>query len=212
MKQPVSQVFAHHAAMATPQPPEVSFGGDGFGFDDFLDMINPLQHLPVIGTLYRALTGDEISGEARLVGGGVFGGPVGLALAAADLVFEDLTGDNFGDTVMAAVFGPGADEDMAVAQADEAALEPAAPPPQASAAPIPLLGGRPASAPGVPELSAEAFAALVAAIEPPRPAPDANAAAPPASPDVQSAADAYAAALGAMERNLARYQAQARGR
>jgi hypothetical protein len=40
------------------------FGEDGFGFDDFLDIINPLQHLPPISLVYRELTGDEISAMA----------------------------------------------------------------------------------------------------------------------------------------------------
>ena len=29
-----------------------------FSFHDLLDIVNPLQHLPVIGTIYRAITGD----------------------------------------------------------------------------------------------------------------------------------------------------------
>ncbi|MDP6473864.1 MAG: hypothetical protein QF894_03030 [Alphaproteobacteria bacterium] len=36
------------------------FGADGFGFDDFLDLINPLQHIPIISTIYREITGDTI--------------------------------------------------------------------------------------------------------------------------------------------------------
>ncbi len=32
-----------------------------FSFDDFLDIINPLQHLPVISTIYRAITHDTIN-------------------------------------------------------------------------------------------------------------------------------------------------------
>ncbi|MBT5013959.1 MAG: hypothetical protein HON02_05865, partial [Rhodospirillaceae bacterium] len=36
-----------------------AFGADGFTFLDFLDIINPLQHIPVVGSLYRDMTGDE---------------------------------------------------------------------------------------------------------------------------------------------------------
>ena len=37
------------------------WGEDGFSFGDILDFLNPLQNLPVVGSLYRAVTGDEIS-------------------------------------------------------------------------------------------------------------------------------------------------------
>ena len=36
------------------------FGKDGFTLGDFLDIINPLQHIPVVSTVYRAITGDKI--------------------------------------------------------------------------------------------------------------------------------------------------------
>src|SRR3546814_6236130 len=43
-------------------------------FGDFLDIINPLQHIPLVSTLYRAITGDEISPHARILGATLFGG------------------------------------------------------------------------------------------------------------------------------------------
>jgi len=47
--------------------------GEGF-FSTLLDVINPLQHIPLVSTLYREITGDEISPSARILGGGLFGG------------------------------------------------------------------------------------------------------------------------------------------
>ena len=47
---------------------------EGFGFLDVLDMINPLQHLPIVSTIYRNLTGDTIKPVAQVVGGAAFGG------------------------------------------------------------------------------------------------------------------------------------------
>ena len=44
------------------------FGQDGFTFFDFLDIINPLQHIPVISTIYRSLTGDKIDPGSRIAG------------------------------------------------------------------------------------------------------------------------------------------------
>ena len=35
------------------------WGEDGFDFWDVLDVINPLQHIPFVNTLYREMTGDE---------------------------------------------------------------------------------------------------------------------------------------------------------
>jgi hypothetical protein len=39
-------------------------------FSTLLDIINPLQHIPLVSKLYREWTGDEINSPARMVGGG----------------------------------------------------------------------------------------------------------------------------------------------
>jgi len=78
------------------------FGADGLTFTDVLDIINPLQHLPVISTFYRALTGDEISPGSRMVGGAIFGGPTGFAAAIINNAMVDHTGQDVGQTVLAA--------------------------------------------------------------------------------------------------------------
>ena len=64
------------------------FGKDGFTFFDFLDIINPLQHIPVISTIYRAITGDQIDPGSRIAGASLFGGPLGGALASMDVVIK----------------------------------------------------------------------------------------------------------------------------
>lgn len=76
------------------------FGDDGFGFDDFLDIINPLQHIPVISSLYRELTGDEISPGSRIIGGGVFGGAIGVATSVINTAIEASTGKDAGEHVI----------------------------------------------------------------------------------------------------------------
>lgn len=63
-------------------------------FSTLLDIINPLQHIPLISNLYRELTGDEIEPAARLVGGAVFGGPIGFASASANVLLEQTSGDD----------------------------------------------------------------------------------------------------------------------
>lgn len=65
---------------------------DGFGFGDLLDIVNPFQHLPVISNIYRDLTGDSIGGLANVVGGTIFGGPVGGGVALANEVVKSDTG------------------------------------------------------------------------------------------------------------------------
>lgn len=79
-------------------------------FGDLLSELNPLQYVPVIGTIYRALTGDVISDEARTVGSlvvsGLTGGPVGIAMNVATLAVEKLTGidpDRIGQSVLAEI-------------------------------------------------------------------------------------------------------------
>ena len=55
-------------------------------FADFLDVINPLQHIPIVSSIYRAITGDEINGPARVLGGALFGGPLGLVAGIIDAI------------------------------------------------------------------------------------------------------------------------------
>ncbi|MGS4883871.1 hypothetical protein [Roseibium sp. MB-4] len=59
----------------------------GFGFSDFVDVINPLQHIPGVSNVYRAVTNDQISEDARHAGrtlyGAALGGPVGIGLMMA---------------------------------------------------------------------------------------------------------------------------------
>ena len=79
---------------------EGGFGEDGFGFDDFLDIINPLQHIPGVSSLYREITGDEISPGARMVGGTIYGGGIGLAVSFVNSAIEDATGKDVGEHVI----------------------------------------------------------------------------------------------------------------
>ena len=52
--------------------------GDSFSFKDVLDTLNPLQHIPVVSAVYRELTDDRPGAVARLAGGALYGGPIGL--------------------------------------------------------------------------------------------------------------------------------------
>ncbi|MEM7525861.1 MAG: hypothetical protein AAF360_19320, partial [Pseudomonadota bacterium] len=72
------------------------WGEDGFTFGDVLDMVNPLQHLPIVSMIYRGITGDEIAQGPRIIGGMLFGGPSGAVFAAIDSSIEAETGYGFG--------------------------------------------------------------------------------------------------------------------
>lgn len=66
------------------------FGDDGFNFRDVLDLINPIQHIPIIGNIYRNLTGDVAAPAIRIAGGALFGGPLGAAFAAANVALKQI--------------------------------------------------------------------------------------------------------------------------
>jgi hypothetical protein len=58
--------------------------------------MNPLQYLPVVGTIYRAVTGDVIPEALRDLGSmlvsGLLGGPIGLGMNIATMIGEKVTG------------------------------------------------------------------------------------------------------------------------
>ena len=88
-------------------------------FGDFIDLINPLHHIPIIGTIYRAITGDEIGGPAKILGGMLFGGPIGFIAAAFDTILTQATGRDLGETVVAAFIGSDAAPAVQVADAPD---------------------------------------------------------------------------------------------
>jgi hypothetical protein len=108
---------ATHDVAAASAPAQPVSSSHAFSFTDFLDIVNPLQHLPVVGTLYRAITGDKIDTPEKIVGDTLFGGVWGLVSSLADTAFEAVTGKDFGATVLSFVTGG---DDDAPAQAAEA--------------------------------------------------------------------------------------------
>lgn len=121
------------------RPLDSAFGGDGIGFDDVLQVVNPLQHIPIVGSIYRALTGDTLTPGARMAGGALYGGPLGLVAAIGANIFEEASGGTVESTVLALFDGdappvPAAPAPVAVAglAADEAEPPPAPPVPPAA--------------------------------------------------------------------------------
>ncbi len=72
---------------------------------DLVDIINPLQHIPILSGLYRDLTGDTISPVAKVIGGGIFGGPLGLIAATFDASIKQHSGKDVGESLVALLQG-----------------------------------------------------------------------------------------------------------
>jgi hypothetical protein len=99
-------------------PDSVSVSDGDYSFWDFLDLINPLQHIPVVSTIYREVTGDTIKPELKLAGSTVLGGPLGLVTSLADVLFEQETGKDIGSTLVTSVFGDTQDAPVQVAKVE----------------------------------------------------------------------------------------------
>jgi hypothetical protein len=158
----MSDVAAATASTASVPPTPVRtawHNASGFSFHDILDIVNPLQHLPIIGSVYRWLTGDRPGAVAQIAGDALYGGPIGAAVGFVGTALEDNSGRDVGERVLTAMFGAG-DKNGATAVASapapatsatpatvaNAAPLPAAPPPlplpaRPDHAPIPLFGG-----------------------------------------------------------------------
>ena len=78
---------------------------DGFSFGDLLDVINPLQHIPIISNLYRSITGDDIGQLPKVIGGALFGGAIGLVASLFNAIIEEETGKDVGEHAIAVLFG-----------------------------------------------------------------------------------------------------------
>jgi len=136
------------------------WGEDGFTFGDLVDVLNPLQHIPVVSWAYRAITGDQIAPGSMAVGGGLYGGVAGFTLGTAQGMIEGNTGKSTGANLMAMFqrdFGPGdLPPNKAVAMAT-----PTLPSPSTAPAPV----GLPLAIQNhAPVLTAEQMAVLLASV------------------------------------------------
>ena len=140
------------AAAAPVQPPATHptpwKSPSGFGFRDLIDIVNPLQHLPIIGSIYRWVTGDRPGEAAQIAGDAIYGGPIGVGFGLLSAATEDLQGHDLGERAIAALFGPsGKTTAVAAATPPAGTAAPAtqavaAPPPaKLDHAPMPLFGG-----------------------------------------------------------------------
>lgn len=78
---------------------DYSFGDNGIDLTDGFDTVNILQHIPLLSSIYQSSTGDTIEAAAKLGGGFLYGGTVGLAFSAADLAIEYMSGTSISDKI-----------------------------------------------------------------------------------------------------------------
>jgi hypothetical protein len=109
-------------AVPAPTKPFTLWEKGAFGFGDFLDVINPLHHIPIVATIYRNLSDDQIAAGPRVIGGAIWGRVGGLVAGVVNAVVEWWSGKDIGDHVYAAIFGgpKKPDDGTMVAQQDSA--------------------------------------------------------------------------------------------
>lgn len=118
-------------ALSTPDEAESQesefsfFGEDGFTFADLVDVVNPLQHIPVVSTMYREASEDTLDPGARMMGSTLFFGPIGLASSVVNVLIEQGTGKDIGAHIASAILPDDGIEDE-VEVADIAAFNMAA--------------------------------------------------------------------------------------
>lgn len=131
-----SQANAANAAKARDQ----AQGTDetSLGFKDVLDLINPLEHLPIISNVYHAIVGESTAKPAvKLVGDAVYGGPLGMLSGGVDAIIKQASGKDMVETV-AGWFGHEKSTDGIDTKLADAAIQPGAAPANADANQIAL--------------------------------------------------------------------------
>jgi hypothetical protein len=124
---PTYHLFTQPTEKAVVAERSRAWRGDEFSFRDLLDIVNPLQHLPVISSIYRYFTGDSIGAIPRIIGDSLFGGPFGVVSGLVGAALKQESGKDVGETVIALVTGddtPGATAGTAIAKADDNAPRP----------------------------------------------------------------------------------------
>src|SRR5271166_4743680 len=89
------------ATAPAAKPPIQAFNeSDGPSFSDVLDILNPLQHIPIINTIYQHLTGDKEGAVADVAGGTLWAGPIGLVASLVDLAVKSDSGKSVSDNIL----------------------------------------------------------------------------------------------------------------
>ena len=166
---PLSLVPGATPSAATSETHTHAWKNGSFGFHDVLDLLNPLQHIPIVSSVYRWLTDDIPGNVSRILGDGLFGGPIGLVTGALSVAVKEETGKDPGEMAISLVTGSDTPSPKVAAVTAAAAPAPDASPspttpgaaadgakatPAAHAAAPPMLPLRPSLSPLSPPISA----------------------------------------------------------
>src|SRR6185436_20482977 len=98
--------------------PRGAITADDFNFGALIDTINPLQHIPIVSTIYRKITGDEMGAPASIAGGALYGGVFGFFGALGNEFLKAVTGQDLGETVLSLLQGDDTNTSTAIASSD----------------------------------------------------------------------------------------------
>lgn len=98
--------------------PSSFWEGESPSFQDLLDTINPLQHIPIVSNIYQSLTGDSASTGAKIAGDTLFGGALGFIGSIINQIVETETGTDIGGNLLSAITGTPANTSAHIASSD----------------------------------------------------------------------------------------------
>jgi hypothetical protein len=97
--------YAPQSASGDAGRPDIAYEKqeEDYSFGDVIDIINPLQHLPVVGMIYRELTGDTMKSFSSIIGGAIFGGPIGAVSSTVNAIVKEETGRDIAENALSAI-------------------------------------------------------------------------------------------------------------
>ena len=116
MALPTSITDASPSAVTRAQRPHAP----RLDFQSLVSSLNPLMHVPVIGGIHSAATGERPIPAVRIFVATLLAGPIGLAAAIADSVVEEATGKTMVEQAIAAISPESAPEQAAASASRQA--------------------------------------------------------------------------------------------
>lgn len=86
---------------------------EGLSFDEVLNSLNPLHHVPIVSTIYQAVSGEKIGIGPRMIAATILGGPVGLIIAGIAAFIEEMSGGTIAEHAVALFEGTTGDGEPA---------------------------------------------------------------------------------------------------
>ena len=87
-----NKVAQAHNAQAQKPAARNTVTQQPFKFGDVVDIINPLHHIPLVGGVYRELSNNQLHPLSQIIGGSLYGGPIGAVTGTANAIAQVQTG------------------------------------------------------------------------------------------------------------------------